>query len=99
MESDGGNRKENVMNGRKVIMIMTDTQRIDMVGCYGYPDMKTPSLDQLAKEGVRFEKAYRPSRCASRPERQFSQEVILIPVLDGPTAWGCRTMYRTLGVA
>lgn len=46
------------MNHKKVIMIMTDTQRIDMVGCYGYPDMKTPSLDRLANEGIRFDKAY-----------------------------------------
>lgn len=46
------------MNKKKVILIMTDTQRTDMVGCYGYPDMKTPNLDQLASEGIRFEKAY-----------------------------------------
>ena len=43
---------------RKVIFIMTDTQRTDMLGCYGHPDMKTPSLDRLAQEGIRFEKAY-----------------------------------------
>lgn len=37
---------------------MTDTQRKDMVGCYGNPDMKTPNLDKLAAEGIRFEAAY-----------------------------------------
>jgi len=37
---------------------MTDTQRTDMVGCYGNPDMKTPSLDRLAGAGMRFERAY-----------------------------------------
>ena len=37
---------------------MTDTTRWDMVGCYGYPDMKTPELDKLAAEGVRYDKAY-----------------------------------------
>lgn len=37
---------------------MTDTQRIDMLGCYGNKDMKTPNLDQLAKEGIRFASAY-----------------------------------------
>lgn len=46
------------MSGKKVILIMTDTQRTDMVGCYGHPDMKTPSLDGLAGEGIRFEQAY-----------------------------------------
>ncbi|MDO5415699.1 MAG: sulfatase-like hydrolase/transferase [Lachnospiraceae bacterium] len=43
---------------QKVILIMTDTQRTDMVGCYGHPDMKTPNLDKLAEEGIRFDSAY-----------------------------------------
>ena len=43
---------------RKIVFIMTDTQRADMVGCYGNADMKTPALDRLAAEGVRFERAY-----------------------------------------
>ena len=43
---------------RKVIVIMTDTQRTDMLGCYGNPAMKTPVLDQLARQGIRFDKAY-----------------------------------------
>jgi uncharacterized sulfatase len=43
---------------RKVVFIMVDTQRPDMLGCYGNPDMKTPALDRLAAGGVRFERAY-----------------------------------------
>jgi uncharacterized sulfatase len=38
--------------------MMTDTQRTDMVGCYGHPDMHTPHLDRLASQGIRFERAY-----------------------------------------
>jgi uncharacterized sulfatase len=37
---------------------MTDTQRTDMLGCYGNPDMKTPNLDRLAASGIRFDSAY-----------------------------------------
>ena len=37
---------------------MTDTQRIDMLGCYGNRDMKTPNLDRMAGEGILFERAY-----------------------------------------
>lgn len=44
--------------GKKVIFIMTDTQRTDMLGCYGYPEMKTPNLDSLAHQGIRFDCAY-----------------------------------------
>src|SRR4051812_24462945 len=43
---------------RQVIFIMTDTQRTDMLGCYGNADLKTPCLDRLAAEGLRFDKAY-----------------------------------------
>jgi uncharacterized sulfatase len=43
---------------RQIIVIMTDTQRVDMLGCYGFPDMRTPSLDRLAAEGMRFDRAY-----------------------------------------
>ncbi|MHB9031493.1 MAG: sulfatase-like hydrolase/transferase, partial [Anaerolineae bacterium] len=43
---------------QQVILIMTDTQRKDMLGCYGHPAMQTPNLDRLASEGVRFERAY-----------------------------------------
>ncbi|MDH7568975.1 MAG: sulfatase-like hydrolase/transferase [Armatimonadota bacterium] len=43
---------------RQVVFIMTDTQRTDMLGCYGNPDMKTPCLDRLAAAGIRFERAY-----------------------------------------
>ena len=43
---------------KQVVFIMTDTTRFDMVGCYGFPVMKTPFLDDLASKGVRFEKTY-----------------------------------------
>ncbi len=37
---------------------MTDTTRRDMLGCYGDGRMKTPNLDRLADEGIRFDCAY-----------------------------------------
>ncbi len=46
------------MPARKLVFIMVDTQRWDMLGCYGNPDMKTPHLDKLASQGVRFERAF-----------------------------------------
>jgi uncharacterized sulfatase len=45
-------------NTSKVIVIMTDTQRVDMLGCYAETGLKTPKLDKLAAEGMRFDKAY-----------------------------------------
>lgn len=43
---------------KQIIFIMTDTTRKDMLGCYGNDKMKTPNLDALAEEGIRFENAY-----------------------------------------
>ena len=43
---------------RQVILIMTDTTRTDMLGCYGNDKMVTPNLDRMAAEGLRYENAY-----------------------------------------
>ena len=43
---------------KQIVVLMTDTTRKDMVGCYGNEKMKTPNLDRLAQEGIRYENAY-----------------------------------------
>ena len=40
-----------------VILITIDTLRADHVGCYGAKNVKTPTLDGLAQDGVVFERA------------------------------------------
>ncbi|MFX0143660.1 MAG: sulfatase-like hydrolase/transferase, partial [Candidatus Hodarchaeota archaeon] len=37
-----------------VLFIITDAMRADHMGCAGNPIVKTPNLDKLAAEGVRF---------------------------------------------
>jgi arylsulfatase A-like enzyme len=37
-----------------LVFVFSDQQSWDMLGCYGNPDVRTPNLDQLATEGVRF---------------------------------------------
>lgn len=47
------------MSKNQIVIIMTDTQRKDMLTCYNKElDMNTPNLDRLATSGMRFEKAY-----------------------------------------
>ncbi len=41
-----------------LIYIGTDTWRSDYLGCYGNPHIKTPHLDELAKESVLFTNVY-----------------------------------------
>ncbi|MCK6370205.1 MAG: sulfatase-like hydrolase/transferase [Gammaproteobacteria bacterium] len=52
---------------------MTDTQTKAMVGAYGHPQMDTPNLDRLAREGIRFERAYTTSPlCTSARSALFT---------------------------
>ncbi|MHA2400984.1 MAG: sulfatase family protein [Promethearchaeota archaeon] len=41
-----------------VLFIITDQQRADHLSCSGNPILKTPNLDKLASEGVRFTNAF-----------------------------------------
>ncbi len=43
---------------RNVLFIMCDQLRADHLGCAGHPYLKTPSIDALAKRGVRFSNAF-----------------------------------------
>ena len=53
---DGESAGAEIPNGiRHVILLTLDTTRADHLGCYGNPSVKTPALDQLAREGVLFE--------------------------------------------
>lgn len=46
-----------------VLLIDIDTLRPDHMGCYGYRRNTTPCMDQIAREGVRFEDYY----CSDAP--------------------------------
>jgi arylsulfatase A-like enzyme/Flp pilus assembly protein TadD len=40
-----------------VVLITIDTLRADHLGCYGYKEVQTPTIDALAREGVLFQRA------------------------------------------
>lgn len=44
--------------GRKILFITTDEQRFDGLGCYGGQIARTPVVDALASEGIRYSRAY-----------------------------------------
>ena len=46
-----------------LLFIDIDTLRPDHMGCYGYHRDTTPNMDQIAREGIRFENTY----CADAP--------------------------------
>jgi len=40
------------------LFINTDQQRWDSLGCYGSPVARTPNIDRLASEGMKFDRCY-----------------------------------------
>ena len=71
------------------IVIFTDDQGYQDVGCFGSPDIATPHLDRMAKEGMRFTDFYvaapvcTPSRAAlltgKYPKRLGMAKGVLFP--------------------
>ena len=59
-----------VANRPNILIMMTDQQRYDSLGCYGFAAAHTPNLDRLAAQGTLFEHCYvnnplcTPSRAA-----------------------------------
>lgn len=41
-----------------VLFILTDNQAASLLGAYGNPEVRTPHVDRLAREGIRFNRAY-----------------------------------------
>lgn len=41
-----------------ILFLFSDDQRFDTLGCAGHPIVRTPNLDRLAQDGVRFSNAH-----------------------------------------
>ncbi|MFZ4683464.1 MAG: sulfatase-like hydrolase/transferase, partial [Terrimicrobiaceae bacterium] len=41
-----------------ILLFLTDQQRLSALGCYGPTVCKTPNIDNMAAQGVRFETTY-----------------------------------------
>jgi arylsulfatase A len=67
-----------------IIHIIADDLGYDDLSCFGAPKIKTPNLDQLAKEGVRFTSFYAPhSTCTpSRAAILTGRIAARIPPVD-----------------
>ncbi len=49
------------MEAKNLLFIVADEFSRPYAGCYGHPTIRTPYIDQLAKNGTRFTNAYSPS--------------------------------------
>ena len=64
-----------------VVFILADDMSRDTWGAYGGQDCKTPNIDQLAKDGIRFDRAY----CTVAMCAPFRQELYMSHWLFGCT--------------
>jgi iduronate 2-sulfatase len=60
---------------KNVLYIISDDLKTSTLGCYGDTICKTPNIDRLARQGVRFTRAYaQGTACApSRPSLMYSR--------------------------
>ena len=75
-----------------VVLIMADDMGYSDLGCYG-GEIKTPNLDSLAKNGIRYTQAYNTSKCWTsrislltglyhhRSDRDFSNTALIGEIL------------------
>ena len=66
-----------------VVFILADDMSRDTWGAYGGKDCKTPNIDQLAKDGIRFDRAY----CTVAMCAPFRQELY-----SGRSPWRTGTL-------
>ncbi|VGO13200.1 Arylsulfatase [Pontiella desulfatans] len=63
MLTTGAARAEQPANKPNFIIIFSDDQGYQDLGCYGAPEIKTPRLDRMAAEGMRFTSFYAQTVC------------------------------------
>jgi arylsulfatase A-like enzyme len=90
-----------------ILFIVVDNQPASILGTYGNPDVKTPNIDQLAIEGVRFTRAFAvhgmcsPTRATLLtgllPSNHGVQDWLDDEEMESwPSDWNAIREYRTL---
>ncbi|TBL79848.1 sulfatase-like hydrolase/transferase [Paenibacillus thalictri] len=86
-----------------VLYIFSDEHNKEMLGCYGHPVVKTPNLDKLADNGVRFTNAYcnspvcvpsRASLATGRYIHQIGNWDNAAPYIGKDESWGHRLVEQ-----
>ncbi len=90
-----------------LVFILTDNQGAWTLGCYGNPDIRTPHIDQLAAEGIRFTHALSSNPVCSPTRATFLTGLIpsqhgVHSFLDpkfmmGPEAYNSLQEFTSLG--
>jgi arylsulfatase A-like enzyme len=90
-----------------LVFILTDNQGAWTLGCYGNPDIRTPHIDRLAAEGIRFTRALSSNPVCSPTRATFLTGLLpsqhgVHSFLDpkymmGPEAYNTLAEFTSLG--
>src|SRR5205823_14571925 len=90
-----------------LVFILSDNQGAWTLGCYGNPDIRTPNIDRLAAEGIRFTRALSSNPVCSPTRATFLTGLIpsqhgVHSFLDpkfmmGPEAYNTLREFTSLG--
>jgi arylsulfatase A-like enzyme len=71
-----------------IILLMSDNQSWNHLGCYGDPVVKTPNIDKISADGVRFMNAFCsvPSSSPARASMLTGQDIWRLE--EGANLWG-----------
>ena len=71
-----------------ILILMSDNQSWNHLGCYGDPVVKTPNIDKIAVQGIRFTNAYcsAPSCAPARASMLTGQDIWRLE--EGANLWG-----------
>ncbi len=100
-------QSQSALRKTNVVFILTDNQGAWTLGCYGNPDIRTPHIDRLASEGMRFTRALSSNPVCSPTRATFLTGLIpsqhgVHSFLDpkfmmGPEAYNTLEEFRSLG--
>src|SRR5215211_4233528 len=84
-----------------IILILTDDQGYGDLGCYGSTRIKTPRIDRMAAEGIRFTDFYAPASVCTPSQAAmltgcYPQRVGMgeFPLLPNGKPWQTRVLFR-----
>jgi arylsulfatase A-like enzyme len=80
--------KEREQEKPNILILMSDNHSWNHVGCYGDPVVKTPNIDHLAQQGIRFTNAFcsAPSCTPARASMLTGQDIWRLE--EGANLWG-----------
>jgi N-sulfoglucosamine sulfohydrolase len=83
-----GNEPKSDLIKPNILILMSDNHSWNHLGCYGDPVIKTPNIDKLSEQGIRFTNAYcsAPSCSPARASMLTGQDIWMLE--EAANLWG-----------